>query len=115
MASEFTSPPTMSGTADNDVQSGDDLTYSFTLGSCTLSEKAMYGGDVTCPAYRYAAGSETIAEEDEEIQIGDAHWSRLKGVNLVPQIFSQAASEGKRDSTLPFWWTTQNQGRPTSP
>ena len=66
VASEFTSPPTMSGTADNDVQSGDDLTYSFTLGSCTLSEKAMYGGDVTCPAYRYAAGSETIAEEDED-------------------------------------------------
>lgn len=53
-----------------------------------------------------------IAEEDEDIQIGDAHWSRLKGVNLVPQIFSQASSEAKRDSTLPFWWTTQNQGRP---
>ena len=53
-----------------------------------------------------------IAIEDEEIQIGDAHWSRKKGVNLVPQIYSQAASEGKRDSTLPFWWTTQNQCQP---
>ena len=66
VASEFTSPPNMSGTADNDVQSGDDLTYSFTLGSCTLSEKAMYSGNVTCPAYSYAAGGEKIAEEDDD-------------------------------------------------
>ena len=66
VASDFTSPPNMNGTADNDVVSGDDLTYSFTLGSCTLQEKTMYGGDVTCAEYSYVAGSETIAEEDED-------------------------------------------------
>ena len=66
VASEFTSPPNMSGTADNEVVSGDDLTYSLTLGSCTFSEKTMYGGDVACSAYSYVAGSETLAEEDED-------------------------------------------------
>ena len=66
VASEFTSPPNMSGTADNDTVTGDDLLYTFTLGSCTLQEKSMYGGDVTCAEYSYVAGSETIAEEDED-------------------------------------------------
>ncbi len=66
VASDFTSPPNMSGTADNDVVSGDDLTYGFTPGSCTFTEKTMYSGDVTCAEYRYATASETIAEEDED-------------------------------------------------
>ena len=66
VASDFTSPPNMSGTADADSAGGEDLTYSFTLGSCTVSEGQMYGGDVTCAAYRYATTSETITEEDED-------------------------------------------------
>ncbi len=65
VASDFTSPPNMSGTADNDEVSGDDLTYSRTPGSCTIPEKEMYGGDVACAAYSYVA-TETIAEEDED-------------------------------------------------
>lgn len=65
VASEFGSPPAMSGTADNDA-SGDDLTYSLTPGSCSLSEGNMYGGDVTCIEYSYVAGETTIAEEEED-------------------------------------------------
>ena len=65
VASEFTNPPNMSGTADN-VASGDDLIYSFTLGSCTLVEQQMYDGAVACAAYSYVAGTTEIAEEDED-------------------------------------------------
>ena len=69
VASDFTSPPNMSGTAV--PGSGDDLTYSLTLGSCSVSEGQMYGGDVACSAYSYVAGSETFAEEaeDEPVEI----------------------------------------------
>ena len=66
VASDFNSPPNMSGTANNEVVSGDDLTYGLTPGTCTFTEKTMYGGDVTCAEYSYVAGSETLAEEDED-------------------------------------------------
>ena len=65
VASEFTSPPNMSGTATNDGV-GEALAYAFTLGTCDVSESQMFGGDVTCAEYSYAAGSTTIAEEDDD-------------------------------------------------
>lgn len=64
-ASDFNSPPNMSGTAANDG-SGDDLDYTLTPGSCTTSEGQMYGGDVACSAYRYKMGPTLIAEEEED-------------------------------------------------
>ena len=65
VASDFTNPPNMNGTADAEGIGDEDLTYAFTLGSCSGSEGQMYGGDVTCAEYSYAA-ADTIAEEDED-------------------------------------------------
>ena len=66
VASDFTSPPNMNGTADNEEVSETDLDYTFTLGTCSGSEGSMYGGDVTCAEYLYKKGSDTIAEEEED-------------------------------------------------
>ena len=65
VASDFTAPPAMNGTATHDSISGHNLTYGFTLGSCSLSEGQMYGEAVVCSEYSYAA-AETLAEEAED-------------------------------------------------
>ena len=63
--SDFTSPPAMSGTAVAFGSPDDDLEYSLTPGSCPSIQEQMYGGDVTCATYDYAAAA-TIAKEDED-------------------------------------------------
>lgn len=65
VSSDFTNPPRMSGTAVAVGSPNHDLAYSFTKGSCSAAEGQMYGGDVTCVIYDYAA-AETVAKEDED-------------------------------------------------
>ncbi len=65
VASDFTSPPAMNGTAGPDSTGGHNLDYGFTLGSCSVSEGQMYSGAVVCSKYSYVA-AETLAEEAED-------------------------------------------------
>ena len=65
VAGDFTQPPVITGGASKDG-GGDKLDYDFKPGSCDATEGAMYGGDVVCAEYSYVAGTETIAEEDED-------------------------------------------------
>lgn len=67
VASDFTDPPTMSGTAAVvPAGPGTALTYSLANGSCSASEGQMYGGDVICAVYNYAAAATIAEEEDDE-------------------------------------------------
>lgn len=65
VASDFTSPPAMSGTAVAFGSPNDDLEYSSTPGICDSIQEELYSGDVTCATYDYAAAS-TIAHVDED-------------------------------------------------
>lgn len=66
VASDFTDPPVMNGTASPDSTSGNDLDYMFSSGSCSPVQGQMYGGDVVCAKYDFATTAGTIAKEDED-------------------------------------------------
>ncbi len=65
-ATDFTDPPVLKGTAPADQISNADLDYKFAPGTCDATCQSRYGGSVIGVAYKFAEGTRTIAEEEEE-------------------------------------------------
>ncbi len=65
-ATDFTDPPLLKGTAPADEVAGADLDYKFAPGTCDATCQSRYGGSVIGVAYKFAEGTRTIAEEEEE-------------------------------------------------
>ncbi len=66
IASDFTNPPALSGTALADLVGYADLDYKVAPGTCDATCQSRYGGSVIGVAYKFAEGTRTIAEEEEE-------------------------------------------------
>ncbi len=65
-ATDFTDPPVLKGTAPADQGGSADLDYEFAPGTCDTTCQSLYGGSVVGVAYKFAEGTRTIAEEEEE-------------------------------------------------
>ena len=65
-ATDFTDPPTLSGSTSPDQVGNADLYYKFAPGTCDATCQSRYGGSVIGVAYKFAEGTRTIAEEEEE-------------------------------------------------
>lgn len=65
-ATDFTYPPVLSGSASPDQGGNADLDYRFAPGMCGATCQSLYGGSVIAVAYKFAEGTRTIAEEEEE-------------------------------------------------
>ncbi len=65
-ATDFTDPPVLKGIAPADQGGSADLDYEFAPGTCDATCQSLYGGSVIAVAYRFAEGTRTIAEEEEE-------------------------------------------------
>ncbi len=65
-ATDFTEPPTLSGSASPDKVGNADLDYKLAPGTCDATCQSRYGGSVIGVAYKFAEGTRTIAEEDED-------------------------------------------------
>ncbi len=65
-ATDFTDPPLLKGTAPADEVAGADLDYKFAPGTCDATCQSLYGRSVIGVAYKFAEGTRTIAEEEEE-------------------------------------------------
>ncbi len=65
-ATDFTDPPTLSGSASPDQVDSADLDYKFAPGTCDATCRSRYDRNVISVAYKFAEGTRTIAEEEEE-------------------------------------------------
>ncbi len=65
-ATDFTDPPVLKGTAPPDQVGNADLNYELAPGTCDATCQSLYGGSVIGVAYKFAEGTRTIAEEEEE-------------------------------------------------
>lgn len=65
-ATDFTDPPVLNGTAPGDHLGNADLDYKLAPGTCDATCQSLYGGSVISVAYKFAEGTRTIAEEEEE-------------------------------------------------
>ncbi len=66
VATDFTDPPTLSGSASADQVGDADLNYELAPSTCDATCQSLYRGSVIGVAYTFADGTRTIAEEVEE-------------------------------------------------
>ncbi|MCH8851429.1 MAG: hypothetical protein IID41_02130 [Planctomycetes bacterium] len=65
-ATDFTDPPTLSGSTSPDQVGNADLDYKLAPGTCDATCQSLYGGSVIGVVYKLAEGTRIIAEEVEE-------------------------------------------------
>ncbi len=65
-ATDFSDPPTLSGSTSPDQGGNADLDYKFAPGTCDTTYQSMYGGLVIAGKYSFVTGETIIAEEDED-------------------------------------------------